>query len=345
MRRHVSMAVLLGLFLAFPAWATPALISYQTRLDDGSGNPITSVTQLRVRIYSGGDATTNPSPAPLVYHELISVTPTADGVVSFMIGSGSPQQPCGGEVPCSLTASDFPDGSTPLWIEVMIDPNGVLGDYDDDVLLPRTQFGSVGYAMQADTLDGRDADYFLDGGPGTQSKSGTLIVGDLSCADCLGASDIGTGAVGSSEVADNSLTAADLAPNSVGASEIVDGGVGTAEVANDSLTASDLAPNSVTSSELANNAVGTAELQDGSVTSSKLALSVWFSPVWGQSSETETVHDLGNYRYCALSQIAYNSFSGSGTNTWCRITTLGSLWRLGVRGNNTTYVACQAVCF
>lgn len=63
---------------------------------------------------------------------------------------------------------------------------------------------------------------------------------------------IGSNAVSSGDVANESLAAADLAA----------GSVGTSEVALNSLTASDLAADSVTSSEIAAGAVGASEIGD-----------------------------------------------------------------------------------
>ncbi len=74
---------------------------------------------------------------------------------------------------------------------------------------------------------------------------------------------VANNAIGSDQVAIDSLTASDLAANSVGSSEVVDnsltandlgaGSVGSSEVSDNSLTANDLAANSVGNSELASN--------------------------------------------------------------------------------------------
>ena len=99
-----------------------------------------------------------------------------------------------------------------------------------------------------------------------------LTANDLA-ADSVGASEIAAGAVGSSEVADNSLTSADLADNSVGSGEIADGAVGSSEVANNSLTANDLAAGSVGSSEVADNSLTAGDLASNSVGSAEIASS------------------------------------------------------------------------
>ncbi len=82
---------------------------------------------------------------------------------------------------------------------------------------------------------------------------------------------IAAGGVTSSMVADDSLTADDLAANSVGLSELADNAVNSAKVADNTLTADDLAANSVGSSELADNAVNSAKVVDNSLTAADLA--------------------------------------------------------------------------
>ena len=84
-------------------------------------------------------------------------------------------------------------------------------------------------------------------------------------ANSVTASEIATGAVGSDEVNDNTLTANDLAANSVTASEIATGAVGSDEVSDNTLTANDLAADSVTASEIATNAVGSDEIASNAV--------------------------------------------------------------------------------
>ncbi len=97
----------------------------------------------------------------------------------------------------------------------------------------------------------------------------SLTAADLG-ANSVGSDEISIGAVGTSEVADNSITSADLGTNSVGSAQISFGAVGTSEVADDSLTAADLGTNSVGSDEISFGAVGTSEVADNSLTASDL---------------------------------------------------------------------------
>jgi len=121
-------------------------------------------------------------------------------------------------------------------------------------LSPRTKVTASPYSVLAGSV------------PSGSIGSAQVLDNSLTAADLavgsVGASEIATGAVGTLEVLDNSLTAADLAVGSVGASEVLD----------NSLTAADLANDSVTASEIAAGAVGTSEVADGSLTTADLNL-------------------------------------------------------------------------
>jgi hypothetical protein len=128
----------------------PGAILFQGVLLAPGGEPLPAPVSLRFRIFRGGDATTSPSTGILAYHERATV-PLADGAFSHLIGTGIPASDCAAG-PCVLDATVF--GSTPTWIEVTIDPDGVAGTSDDQVLLPRNPVGTVGYAYRVATLDG-----------------------------------------------------------------------------------------------------------------------------------------------------------------------------------------------
>jgi len=152
----VSMLLFLLCGSLVPSLAgAPNLISYQGRLTEIGGNPIATPTELRFRIYLGGGDTTPNSSGLRVYDETASVEPSAKGVFSHLIGSGTPAATCD-DGPCELTPQDFGDGLTPVWIEVRLDPDGVADTPDDELLLPRTRVGTVGYAYRVASLDGAE---------------------------------------------------------------------------------------------------------------------------------------------------------------------------------------------
>jgi len=161
--------------------AVPSLISYQGRLLDANGVPMTEPVSVRFRLIFGGEASGYPSSGTRVYGEIATISPGADGVFSHMIGSGTPEGGCA-EGACTLTASDFGDDATPVWIELVLDPDGTLGTGDDDVLLPRTRLASVPYAFQAETIDGTHGGTVLGdlNATGTVSAGTLASIGDIS---------------------------------------------------------------------------------------------------------------------------------------------------------------------
>lgn len=151
-RSLILLVLAVGLLVPVHAGA-PSLISYQGRLIGPGGSPVASPTNLRFRIYLGGDDLSPVSTGTLVYDETAVIQPATSGVFSHEIGSGLPAAVCD-DGPCELGAVDFGDGTVPVWIEVRIDPDGVVDTIDDDVLLPRTRVGTVGFAFQVASLDG-----------------------------------------------------------------------------------------------------------------------------------------------------------------------------------------------
>ena len=106
-------------------------------------------------------------------------------------------------------------------------------------------------------------------GDGTNVATAQAVTGDVTISN-TGVTDIAANAVGTAEVANNTLTADDLATDSVAADEIAAGAVGTSEVADNTLTADDLATDSVNSDEIAANAVNTSEIATDAVTTNEI---------------------------------------------------------------------------
>ena len=113
-----SLIAMVGAALAA---GVPDLISFQGRLLDADGDPVTTVTQVRFRLYRGGDATTVPAAGVLTYHEIATVSPGLSGVFSHFIGDGAAQDDCAAG-PCLLGSAAVGDGSSPVWIEMTVDP-------------------------------------------------------------------------------------------------------------------------------------------------------------------------------------------------------------------------------
>nr|MBA2347652.1 hypothetical protein [Solirubrobacterales bacterium] len=77
-------------------------------------------------------------------------------------------------------------------------------------------------------------------------------------------------AVDDTKVLDNSLTAADLAPDSVGNSELAANAVTTSIILDGSVGPSDLGTNSVAADEIATDAVTADEIKDNTITAAEL---------------------------------------------------------------------------
>lgn len=84
-------------------------------------------------------------------------------------------------------------------------------------------------------------------------------------------SSITAGAVGTTELADNSVTLAKLADDSVTAAKIIDGSVGTAELATSAVTTAKIADRAITSVKIGQRAVDTYNIATGAVTSAQIA--------------------------------------------------------------------------
>ena len=81
----------------------------------------------------------------------------------------------------------------------------------------------------------------------------------------MGNSELQNNAVGSANVINNSLTADDLAADSVGNSELQDNAVGLANMQNNSVGTNQVIDNSLTADDLATNSVGADELDADAV--------------------------------------------------------------------------------
>lgn len=90
-------------------------------------------------------------------------------------------------------------------------------------------------------------------------------------ADAVTQAKMADNSVGTNEIIDGSVTLAKHAANSVDASKIVDGSVGSAELATDSVTNIKMANDSVGAAEIIDGSVGTAELATDAVTQIKVA--------------------------------------------------------------------------
>ena len=104
---------------------------------------------------------------------------------------------------------------------------------------------------------------------------------DLVCNQCVGTSDIASGAVtgaklaanavNNSKIANGSVNAAKLAANAANVSKLANSAVSTGKLTTAAVTSAKLAPNAVKTSKIANAAVTSAKIAAGAVNRFKLA--------------------------------------------------------------------------
>jgi hypothetical protein len=103
-----------------------------------------------------------------------------------------------------------------------------------------------------------------------QIADGTLTSADLQNGQ-VQTVDIADNAVTSTKIAIDTITAADIAASAVETTEIADGTIASIDIANSTIGTVDLADNAVTLAKMADGSVGTAEIVDSSVTLAKMA--------------------------------------------------------------------------
>lgn len=119
-------------------------------------------------------------------------------------------------------------------------------------------------------------------GPLSNLQVAAGVIGTTEIADdAITAAKIAADAVGSAEIASDAVGAAEIAADAVGSSEIAAGAVGPSELATDAVTApaiaagavgtAELGANAVTAPAIADGAVGNTELADGAVADAEVA--------------------------------------------------------------------------
>lgn len=131
---------------ASSAFAVQTQVMIQGYLTNGSGTPYTTAQATEFRVYQGGNASTAGT-GTLYYDELATITPSASGVFSYPLGSGTPTVPTlvagGGTIPNTLSTTTF-DTASAVYLEISV--GGV-------VILPRLQMFGTPYAAIAGTAE------------------------------------------------------------------------------------------------------------------------------------------------------------------------------------------------
>lgn len=147
--RHRVPPTAIGVLLGAALWAwcaaaagaqqlPPRRIHYEGRLTTQWGAPIASAQTLWFALYAGGDALTTSS-GTLRYRERATITPDAGGVFEHAIGDGSVEFG-------AIDPADFAT-TAPVFLQISVGS-------EQNAMLPRTRFSSVGYAFQAANATG-----------------------------------------------------------------------------------------------------------------------------------------------------------------------------------------------
>ncbi|MDP3994716.1 MAG: site-specific integrase, partial [bacterium] len=177
--------------LAYPLSSAPIspnrYLSFQGRLTDNLSNPITVSTNLVFKLY---DAATAGNTLWNAAATACAITPDSDGIFSTLLGST-----CGGAIAATVF-SEYSD----VWVGVTVGA--------DSEATPRIQIATVGYALNAETLQGfppsatgaintvplinNDGDLIISAAsPTIQSTSGTFGIDGQAISIITGAASAG----------------------------------------------------------------------------------------------------------------------------------------------------------
>jgi hypothetical protein len=237
--------------------AVPAVITYQARVTDASGNLIGAGTPVnRTVIFRIYNSPTSTNAADRLHTEQQVVT-IANGEFNVLLGTGTA---FGTETFVTNLANIFTVDQR--YLGVTIDDPAINPDPE---ISPRQRIVATPYAFRSRIAEG------LTSGAVTSAMIANSAVT---------ATQLGSNAVTTVKITDGNVTLAKLAANSVDGSKIVDGSVNTADLANNAVTsgkildgtivAADLADGAVTSAKILDGTIVAADLADGAVTSAKI---------------------------------------------------------------------------
>lgn len=155
----------------------------------------------------------------------------------------------------------------------------------------------------------------------TDIATDTIAAADIA-AWAVGTSELATDSVVSSKILNNTITASDIGPDAVNSSEITDGAVRTQEILNGTIVSADIAANTITASNLAANSVWDSELIDvPTVTQLNIASGVGNGVrFWGSDSYEIAMGNTAEYQYWPVNNYSIkmnmSNTAGRGWTWW-----------------------------
>jgi len=140
-------------------------LSFQGRLEDSAGTPITVSTNFVFKLYDAAGSGSPPTGGSELYSSgTCAITPDQDGVFSTQIGSD-----CGSGIPSSVFTEN-----ADVWLQVTVGA---------ETLAPRQQIATVAYALNAETVQGIPLSATMSAVAGSlvpMNQWGEIIVGEQS---------------------------------------------------------------------------------------------------------------------------------------------------------------------
>jgi hypothetical protein len=228
--------------------AVPAVITYQARVTDASGNLIGAGTPVnRTVIFRIYNSPTSTNAADRLHTEQQVVT-IANGEFNVLLGTGTA---FGTETFVTNLANIFTVDQR--YLGVTIDDPAINPDPE---ISPRQRIVATPYAFRSRIAEG------LTSGAVTSAMIANSAVT---------ATQLGSNAVTTVKITDGNVTLAKLAANSVDGSKIVDGSVNTADLANNAVTSGKILDGTIVAADLADGAVTSAKILDGTIVAADLA--------------------------------------------------------------------------
>lgn len=240
----------------------PGRMSYQGIVTDTANNLVGAGTPVNREVFFRiYDAA---SGGNVLYSEK-QIATVAEGEFSVLVGAGAAITGQEATGPGTVNLANVFNGST-RYLGVTVDGAAGDGAQNDSEISPRQQIVTTGFAFRA-----KEAETVINNSIGTSAIADTSITLAKMATASVNSSAIVDASIATGDLANSAVTLGKLASNSVDSGKIVDASIATADLANTSVTLAKLAADAVDSSKILDGTIATADLANTSVTLAKLA--------------------------------------------------------------------------